>query len=467
MGRAEPPYCYMQATFYSFSKRLESTKLPGSGTELNFVFKEKNAGNLYNPVIDVSGLSLGMNYCYIPALSRYYWIRNIEFLTADIKRVYLEEDTLASFRSGIMNNESYVLRASREYDTEITDTFFPALCGTQQKKTSAQFIPLANPGFIVAIMGSDENQISNSSGVVTYYMLTDTALANLVKFIFNKENFADEFTDAVVSTFFNPSQYIISCMYCPFASGGTGSNIKVGWWQTEISGQRLSPSVPIEIDEVTIDIPRPNDDADHFLNQSPFASYRIYIPFVGMQELSSSVLKGENQLKINGVIDICTGTMMIKVTGNSGKIIATYECTGCVTLPLAQSSMPANYLTVGSAGVRAISDVLGWNQTSFDGAVNDIASGILSANRQVSINGQAGNSAQRQFDSYARIICDYTNLAGTDYEDHGAPLCKTRTLSALSGGYIKCLSPHFESSIATKQEIEIIESYMGGGFYLE
>lgn len=457
----------MQAIFYKFSKRINSSKIPTGGTDINFTFKRGESGDLLNPVIDVTNVDDTYNYVYLPILSRYYWVTNIEFVSNAIYRYYLAIDVLASYRSGILSNESYILRASAESNNEITDTFFPAVSGSEQIENHAQFIPLANPGFIVAVMGVDENQISNNSGVVTYYLFSDTALANLVKFIFNKNNYQDEFTDAVVATFFNPSQYLVSCMYCPFASGTTGELVKIGWWETDISARVLNPNTPISIDEITLDIPRPNGNINHFLNQNPFASYRLYIPFLGMQEISSALLKNETQIKINGVIDICTGTMMIKVTGGSGKIIATYECTGCVNLPLAQSSMPVNTVTGISAGVKAVSDLFGWNQTSFDGAVNDIASGILSFNRQVSINGSAGNSAQRSFDSYARIICDYTTLAGTDYSDHGAPLCAVRQLSNLSPGYVKCLSPHFENSVANRQEIEMIENYMSGGMYLE
>lgn len=466
-GRGFAPLKIMQAKFYKFSKRNNSTKLPSGGINIDFSFKRGGSGDVLNPVIDVTTVNSNYNYVYIPLLSRYYWVRNVEFVSNTVYRYYLSVDVLATYRSGILANESYVLRASAESNNEITDTFFPAVSGTKQKENHAQFIPLANPGFIVAVMGCDENQISNLSGVVNYYLLTDTALANLIKFIFNKSNYADEFTDAVVATFFNPSQYLVSCMYCPFASGGTGDNIKIGWWETGISGKRLSPAAPISIDEISLSIPRQNSNANHFLNQSPFSNYRIYIPFLGMQEISAAMLKGESTVKINGKVDICTGTLMLKLTGGSGKIIATYECTGCVSLPLAQSSMPINYLTAGSAGVSALSDIFGWNQGTFNGAVNDIASGILGASRQVSINGQAGNSAQRQFDSYARIICDYTTLAGTDYNDHGAPLCATRQLSSLSPGYVKCLSPHFENSIANMQEIEMVESYLIGGIYLE
>lgn len=457
----------MQATFYNFSKRTSSTKTPTGGKDITFTFKRGGSGDVLNPVIDVASVDDTYNYVYIPILSRYYWVTNVEFVNSTIYRYYLAVDVLASYRSGILDNESYILRASAESNKEITDTFFPAVSGSEQIEEHAQFIPLANPGFIVAVMGVDENQISNKSGVVTYYLFSDTALANLVKFIFNKTNYAEEFTDAVVATFFNPSQYLVSCMYCPFASGTTGDTVKIGWWETDISAKTLSPNTPIEIEEVSLSIPRPNSDPDHFLNQSPFASYRLYIPFLGMQELSSALLKGETTIKINGVVDVCTGTMMLKVTGGSGKLIATYECTGCVSLPLAQSSMPLNLVTGVTAGLKTISDAFGQAHDSFDGTVNDILSGIQSFQRQVSINGSAGNSAQRSFDSYARIICDYTTLAGTDYNDHGAPLCATRQLSSLSPGYVKCLSPHFENSRANRQEIEMIENYMSGGMYLE
>lgn len=458
----------MQVKFYNFLKRTNSTKQPTDSdltATVNALLKQPSPK--YSLSLECSNVPLNVNYCYIEALNRYYYVDDFEPLTADITRFNLKMDVLASFKNSILTTECYVLRASREYNTALIDNYFPTESGTTQIVRNADFIPLANPGFIVSVIGANADAISNTSGVAQYYLLTDTALANLIKFIFNQENYADEITDQVVKTFFNPSQYLVSCMYCPFVSGTTGETIQLGWWDTGISAMKLNPMTPIEIDDVTISIPRPNANANRFLNYEPYASYRIYIPFIGLQNISSDLLKGCSSIIISGVVDVCTGELMLKVRGDNGRIIANFEAKGCVDLPLAQSSMPLNQITATAGVANIISDATGLSQSTFGGAVSDIATGILSVARQISSNGTAGNSAQRIFDSQVHLICDYSTLAGTDYSKFGAPLCETRTLSTLSGGYVQCLKPRFQNSIATYAEISEVENHLEGGVYLE
>lgn len=455
----------MKIDFYYFKKKKNSTKLPDSKPVISTEGYFKSPQGKGSLAIDCTGVPQNCNYCYISVVNRYYFIDDVEYINDSIIRFYLIEDVLASFKEAIETTTAYVLRSSSEFDTSIIDTFYPATVGSQQLTAEAQFIPLANPGFIVSVIGTREDAISNTTGATRYYLLTDTALANLMKWIFNENNYQTEITDQVVKTFFNPSQYIVSCMYCPFASGGTGETIQLAWWDTGISAMELSPNSPIEIDTVSVDVPKQYSGND-YRNFEPFTNYRMYIPFIGMIDLSSELLRGVTKININGCVDIATGTLMLKVSGNNGKIIGYYEGKGCVDLPLAQSSMPVNLVTGLSSLLAIAGDQSGLSSIPFGEELTSIASSITNTQRQLSKTSNAGNAGQRNFDSNVRIFTDYKTIVDRDISDFGLPLCKVKTIGNLNG-FIKCKDAHFSNSYGTLKEINQIEDYMNGGFYLE
>lgn len=451
---------------FNFSKRTNSTARPTIEDGQQYLCNFKQPTSIINPTIVVEGWDLTYNYATIAGdTERWYYVTDVRLLTNDLFEVDLKVDALATFRPNILATEAYVLRSGLVRNQDITDSFYPAVTGSSRRSYHEQFIPLANPGFILSVIGQDESAISNFTGVATYYIISETALCNLVKYIFDQDNFTDEIDDQVVKTFFNPSQYLISCMYCPFVSGGTGDTIKLGWWDTGISANKVSSVTPIALDEVEVTIPRVNDNAEHYQNYEPYSQYRLYIPYVGMVELSAHLLKGESTLRFNGYVDIPTGNMQMRVNGGTtGRLIATYEANCCASLPLAQSSLQLNTFSAVTGGLSILTD---WIGGQFGNAVDDIADTITSAQRQVSINGNAGQMSQRSFIPDIYVILDYFSQVEKDYSEHGAPLCETRTLSELSGGYVKCLGANVRSTRATRSELDEIDNYLNTGVFLE
>lgn len=466
MGAVESPR-FLKATFWRFQKKENSTALPADGDSVATVdclLKSPQGKN--SIAVDCGGVPENVNYCYISVVNRYYFITDVEYLTNGITRYHLEVDVLASFRSGILSRSAYLLRAAGDYNADITDSYYPAKTGTKQKKNSAQFIPLANPSFIISAIGNEEGEIQNTSGAARYYLVSETALAQVMQWIFNESNYETEITDQVVKTFFNPSQYLIKCMYCPFSSASSGSaTMRIGWWDTGINCTELSPQVPIDIDEVTLDIPFPHDGND-YRDFSPYASYSLYIPYIGMIDLAADQLKGSTSITISGKVDICTGEMMLKIATNTGRIITYASATGCVELPLAQSSMPVNLISLLGAGIEGIANVTGLSATSFGGAVADVGDAIANTQRQISQKTAAGNAAQRQFEPNAIIMCNYSDIVDTDYTNAGRPLCEIKTLGDMSG-YVKALNFRYSSPTGTLTENRKIEDYVNGGVYIE
>lgn len=241
--------------------------------------------------------------------------------------------------------------------------------------------------------------------------------------------------------------------------------MRIGWWDTGIKCTELSPQVPIDIDDVTLNIPFPHDGSD-YRDFSPYASYSLYIPYVGMIDLAADQLKGSTSITIGGKVDICTGEMMLKIMTNTGRVITYASATGCVELPLAQTSMPVNLISLIGAGIEGIANVTGMSTTAFGGAVADVGDAIANTQRQISQKSAAGNAAQRQFESNAIIMCNYSDIVGTDYDNTGRPLCEKRLLGDMSG-YVKTLNFKYMARTGTISEIRKIENYLNGGVYIE
>ena len=107
----------MQATFYQFAKRTNSTKLPSGGQ--GFGIDLKAPCNIIDPEIKIATQSdpTGFNYCYLPTFSRYYWVKNWTY-SDGLWNASLTVDTLASYRDQIGNSTEYVVRSSANMTLE-------------------------------------------------------------------------------------------------------------------------------------------------------------------------------------------------------------------------------------------------------------------------------------------------------------------------------------------------------------
>ena len=171
----------MNVTFYSFSKRVNSTARPSGGTSYGVTLKE--GCSVLRPSIRLiwrsGGSPAGWNYAYIPDFGRYYWVTNWSYderqWTAD-----LSVDVLASYKNGIGSSSQYVTRSASEYDGDVTDGLYPAKA-TPSKATATGSLwspasTVANQVYVMAIMGQQ--------GWQAYYLLNGTQYAYIANHIF-------------------------------------------------------------------------------------------------------------------------------------------------------------------------------------------------------------------------------------------------------------------------------------------
>lgn len=108
----------MQAIFYKFSKRKNSTAVPGGqGNERDLTLK--NGSSIITPTFLVAGESFDYNYCSFNG--RYYWITDITSVRNELWEVQCRVDVLASWKNEILNSKGFVKYSSSDNNQNIKD----------------------------------------------------------------------------------------------------------------------------------------------------------------------------------------------------------------------------------------------------------------------------------------------------------------------------------------------------------
>lgn len=87
---------------YFYSTKSESNRLEKViENETLLSGTMKNGIDLMNPVLQVTTNLLEFNYCYIPSLSRYYFIDKVEITRTHLYTLYLKLDVLQTYKEQI------------------------------------------------------------------------------------------------------------------------------------------------------------------------------------------------------------------------------------------------------------------------------------------------------------------------------------------------------------------------------
>ena len=233
---------------------------------------------------------------------------------------------------------------------------------------------------------------------------------------------------------------------------------------------------------MNIAIPFPVD-GESYLNYEPYATYRIYLPFVGMQNISSQYLRYGNTLTIRYIVDWITGQIGYKLyVGNS--LIATFEGECATNIQLANVSTDVksymqninkaegSALSTGfSAGGQALNgNILGATGTilsNMQSIENTFIDALYNSAPQVTTKGSNGSFMDFEFETDIILFCDNLNVVSVDSDFFGGLYCALSPMGDLFGGYVKT---RYASAIlhnAYRPEIEAVNSFLNGGIYLE
>ena len=469
----------MNVSLMSFSKKKNSTATPASsGSAHNGTLRV--GCSVINPVIgfELSRTSFAnWNYAYISDFYRYYYIQDWKW-EGGLWWAYMEVDPMASFKVGIGASSCYVLRSASSFDDDITDILYPTISYASKYVDELQY-PLwdtdsFNSGmYVVGVIGQ-----STGGGAVNYYVLSPNAMENLKNALLSTTNYigVTEITDELLKALVNPFQYIVSATWFPYTSiPTTGSTtVKFGWWTANgVTGGILGDKTLRKQSAVYVSA---HPSAQYpYQYSSPFSSYTAFIAPFGEIELDAQIIaegmytsQGQTfcGLDVDLYVDLITGNGYLII--KKGDYVLAYR-QGKMGVPVQLGQITQNIAgSVGSAigglGSALMSAITGNIGGGIVGVGGSILSGIQSAYGSVKTAGVDGGISLFKLAPFTET--KYNRQVDENIEENGKPLCRTRTISSLSG-YIKTMNADIVLAGATDAEQEQVRAFMNGGFFYE
>lgn len=474
----------MIATFYSFTKRQNSTKAPNPTQGKNISCQLKEETSFLNPTIIIGRNNVSgeftpslWNYVAIPYWQRYYYITDWQYLNGTWQ-CQCRVDPLASFRAEIGNTSAYVIRADAAFDGDIVDTFYPATTQTaitRQQISSDIYQTSVDEG--VFILGVVNHSVFTKFGSISYYALNSQQLTNLINYLFSSNIFANsnitEMGEGLYKSMFNPFQYIVSCMWFPFLQKNVGEgelNIYVGYWDTGVKGvlaTHLIREFGFKTNTPIGQHPQAAARGD-YLNHAPYTTITAYYAPFGEIPIDTTYMQYGNNNYLYGrvFIDFITGIAdaTFAITDGYGDNADPYKYftqrQAQIGVPIQLSQIMTDYMSSLSSGMAAVASGFTGNVA---GIFQNIGNAIKESMPKVSNIGT--NGSLLEVVEPPILVCEYRRLVDEDRAHFGRPLCKVRKISTIPG-YIQCAEDDFPFS-ATQSETEEINRYMKNGFFYE
>lgn len=473
----------MVIRLYRFAKRPNSTKLPsGSGETLQCEVFEPCS--VTSPTIIIAGEDpTGYNYAYISKWERYYFIQDWVYRDG---RWFLSlmVDVLGSWRGDIMASSQYVSRSASSGNIGIQDDVFPTYAhpSTVVQNEPSPWETGSAGTYVAGILGG--------SGETSFYALTQNRLDALISYIFSdayadrifgSEAWAEVYPE--LKTQINPLQYISSLIWYPIDIGGSNHPIKVGWVNTNVSGNVISPKTLVTIPTLTLRVPNhPQGAAWSYLNAPPYSEYYLYYPPFGLVPLDSEAMMMSSEITASVTIDPIAGKGFLVVEAN-GRVILRTESNVGQQVQLGQITAPGMGIgtiiqgvagavsggaaIVGSLAQPGISGAAGAVSATANLVSNTVEAFRSVAQSKIPSTSTMGSSSG----GYPSLVGDvqmisvFMPVVGKDVAHKGSPLCAVTSLASVSG-YTEIYWPHLDIP-ASAGEIATIYSHMERGFYLE
>lgn len=320
---------------WAFDKRVNSTKLPTTGSGAAFI------GELKEPfaVTELTvSLNLGAqlvapiyNYARVEELHRYYFITDWAY-TGGLWYAHLAVDVLGTYKDEIGSSRQYVTRSASDFDANLIDSAY-----ITKPSNIYRLYSLVTPrdfygadvygtqGLVVlGVIGSS----SGAVGAVTYYAMSFPVFSSFMYQMLGGISWAQisgsEISLELQKALINPTQYIVSCRWYPisaawFAQGVQVSQIDLGWWSFHLTGTaRLLPSVDNSLYEfyAEMEIPKhPQMTAEGcaYLQASPYSTYTLKMLPFGVFEIDSLELFNHSYLWVKVETNLLTGDAVLKV----------------------------------------------------------------------------------------------------------------------------------------------------------
>ena len=313
--------------------------------------------------------------------------------------------------------------------------------------------------------------LHTNGALTTSYSVTYNHLKSLGAKIWN-----ESFYSSLLKINSNPIENIISCKAIPVSVGGEEKNIVLGNVDMGISGKICNESYSLLVGSIKIK-GRKSRTYD-FLDYEPYTNLSIYLPFIGIKKLDTSICMGRT-LKVVYNIDVITGTCRAMIYIN-GYVMYAFNGNCGVDIPISsmnRAQVEMGFLSslvgvAGGAGVATVGMAMNNPYAVINGTANSIQSGLNMASSQynTTTNGTSSPNIDFNINRKCYIIYDrpvlYDDLlTNTFYHTNGRVSHKTRKLLQLRG-YTE-ISPNTDLQIkCTTDELEELRNILSSGFII-
>lgn len=459
----------IDVTFYTVSKKKNSTAVPGSSaSSTTHKCNLRQPCSVENPVIILrnGGGVPSWNYCRILAFGGRYYFVNDWVYQDNCWYGYLNVDVLGSYRSNIANQNFYILRSSTSFDGDVVDYLYPV-----KATPSRQFVSVADGEFQTAkenglVGGHFVCGIVGPEGLTNFYAFNYGWFQQFCNQLFANidwaQNDAQQIGNSVLKCLFNPFQYITSCIWIPgnvAVDAKEVTEIKFGFWSVNVHCNKLA-NIPIITKSYKMPVKQhPQVSRGTFLNSEPFRKITVSIFPWGRFNLDASAIGSASEISVSYRIDCMTGIARLGISANGVNIHTSDAMLG---VPIQISDMQTNIIDSGMSALKSIGDLFSGN---FLGAASGIGSAVTNMIPDVQTKGANGTIINAAASPV--IICEFRTVSDEDRADNGRPLMKNGTFAGLGAGYYVVENGSFNLQYATENEKESIKSLLESGVYYE
>lgn len=429
------------------------------------------------------------NYAYIPALNRYYFIRDVVSERKNLWRLDMHVDVLMTYAgtkngdnsTGIFGLSAFVDRCEDSPFTNLTDTLYPMRANASRTRVNAAPVD-ANK------IWEGTSAFLNESNYKYHYMMffngqaKNTAsdppyssafiLGHILMSYPNLKGVMDVLNGQTTLSGKTPADFITALKYYPFELNHVALSVTSfinfpGLW-TDLAiptGGYQSADKQFSFTwKATITAP---SSVNHFRNYAPYTNISVtFLPF-GRFTLDPSLIFGDGDtsadIYFTVVCDVLSGDAVLYY-GTTAANVNIYLGSGNIAIdcPLLASSYSIAKVVSG------ISSLAGGAVSATAGDLLGAASGVINAASALDANSAsmtAGNS--KIIDTVPHVDIINHNINGTAPALYGKPMASRSILGGLSG-FTKVGSVHVEDLTlpALTAEREEIENLLLSGVIL-
>lgn len=475
----------MNATFYNFSKRVNSTKVPDasvSGTTYNVVYKMPTSRR--NPTIRINADTFDFNYCFLDG--KYYFVTDIVSVRNDLWDVNLSIDVLGTYRAQILATTAYVL-----YDTtgnsEIVDSRLAIKTSRTIAETSVAFPSVNSAGtYVLTAVGqySCASWWNINPAAIEMSVIYSNAY-NVVQEPFTPSSWVTAAPEAIAygvdylgKVITKGISYLLSngsaidairnCVWMPFRPivTATGGRLYLGNYDTGIDGYKITEPV-VHLDQVSVNIPWQFSD---WRRNSPYTQVYLYIPFIGVVALPSAQLTGAESLTIRSALNVVSGDLSVNVL-NGLQVLGSYGANVAMNVPIGSSNAVQRQVvnSIVATGGAVAGAAAGLGIASGAAALSGIAGAAAAqiAGVPTCVGGLSNGSASGLSTNIICFTsCHDTNVSpGSVASVIGLPAFRSESLGSISG-YCQCHEASVQG-VAMLDDYEAINNYLNTGVFIE